>query len=99
MVWDPSVLRKYSTTSHFRLLNQVRSELKNSPLTRNQDGELTLGLVRKLPFSRVPVEVRGADLSNRAEKVAAPTAAIQETESANQETVSFRERLRAVQMR
>jgi len=39
MSWDPSVLRKYNTTGHFRLLNQVRSELKANPLVRPKDGE------------------------------------------------------------
>ena len=34
MAWDPSLLRKYNITSHFRLLNQVRSELKDQPLQR-----------------------------------------------------------------
>jgi hypothetical protein len=39
MSWDPTVLRKYNTTGHFRLLNQVRSELKGNPLNRPKDGE------------------------------------------------------------
>jgi hypothetical protein len=39
MTWDPTVLRKYNTTGHFRLLNQVRSELKGNPLIRPKDGE------------------------------------------------------------
>jgi hypothetical protein len=39
MTWDPSVLRKYNTTGHFRLLNQVRSELKDNPLVRPKEGE------------------------------------------------------------
>ncbi|MBM5801604.1 MAG: hypothetical protein FJ077_12405 [Cyanobacteria bacterium K_DeepCast_35m_m2_023] len=39
MTWDPVVLRKYNTTGHFRLLNQVRSELKSNPLVRPKDGE------------------------------------------------------------
>jgi hypothetical protein len=39
MVWDPTVLRKYNTTGHFRLLNQVRSELKDNPLVRPKEGE------------------------------------------------------------
>ncbi len=34
MAWDPALLRKYNTTGHFRLLNQVRSELKDKPLQR-----------------------------------------------------------------
>ena len=39
MSWDPSVLRKYNTTGHFRLLNQLRSELKANPLVRPKEGE------------------------------------------------------------
>ena len=35
MAWDPALLRKYNTTGHFRLLNQVRSELKDKPLQRS----------------------------------------------------------------
>lgn len=39
MAWDPSVLRKYNTTGHFRLLNQLRGELKDNPLVRPKAGE------------------------------------------------------------
>jgi len=46
MGWDPSVLRKYNTTGHFRLLNQVRTELKSNPLIRPKDGE-TIGAVNR----------------------------------------------------
>jgi hypothetical protein len=34
MAWDPSLLRKYNTTGHFRLLNQLRGELKDQPIQR-----------------------------------------------------------------
>jgi hypothetical protein len=49
MAWDPAVLRKYNTTGHFRLLNQVRSELKANPIERSPEGGTTRtasGLVR-----------------------------------------------------
>ncbi|MEI7952864.1 MAG: hypothetical protein WCH37_09320 [Synechococcaceae cyanobacterium ELA182] len=46
MGWDPSVLRKYNTTGHFRLLNQLRSELKGNPLLRPKQGE-TVGEVNR----------------------------------------------------
>jgi hypothetical protein len=46
MAWDPAVLRKYNTTGHFRLLNQVRSELKGNPLIRPKDGE-TVGAANR----------------------------------------------------
>lgn len=34
MAWDPALLRKYNTTGHFRLLNQVRAELREQPIQR-----------------------------------------------------------------
>ena len=34
MSWDPGLLRKYSTTNHFKLLNQVRNDLKEQPIQR-----------------------------------------------------------------
>ena len=34
MAWDPALLRKYNTTNHFRLLNQIRSELRDQPIQR-----------------------------------------------------------------
>ncbi len=37
MSWDHTLLRKFSNTGHFRLLNQVRSELKANPLKRSHD--------------------------------------------------------------
>ncbi|MCP9850563.1 hypothetical protein [Cyanobium sp. Morenito 9A2] len=37
MAWDPALLRKYNATGHFRLLSQLRSELKAHPLTRAAD--------------------------------------------------------------
>ena len=45
--WDPAVLRKYNATGHFRLLNQLRSDLKGNPLIRPKQGE-TVGEVLSL---------------------------------------------------
>ena len=39
MPWEPPVLRKYNSTSHFRLLNQLRQELLDHPLKRPKEGE------------------------------------------------------------
>jgi hypothetical protein len=39
MAWEPVVLRKYNSTSHFRLLSQLRSELLEKPLVRPAEGE------------------------------------------------------------
>ena len=35
MSWDPTLLRKFSSTNHYKLLNQVRSDLKEQPITRS----------------------------------------------------------------
>jgi hypothetical protein len=106
MTWDPSVLRKYSTTSHFRLLNQVRSELKSSPLSRNQDGELSVSMGRRGPTYRVPVEGRyggGSGGSGRSQRTGLSDPSLPMTlspqEGLNGDSTSFRDRLRAVDMR
>jgi hypothetical protein len=97
MTWDPSVLRKYSTTSHFRLLNQVRNELKTSPLSRNEDGVINLGMGRRSAPYRVVVEgrplapgkpLRGGDTKDSAGVEPSPN-----------DGGSFRDRLRAIEMR
>jgi hypothetical protein len=59
MAWDPSLLRKYNITSHFRLLNQVRSELRDQPLQRPLPG------ARPEPSSRRGNSARSADGSGR----------------------------------
>ncbi|MFM9046388.1 MAG: hypothetical protein ACKOOH_01780 [Cyanobium sp.] len=106
MTWDPTVLRKYSTTSHFRLLNQVRSELKSSPLARNKDGGLSVSMGRRGGNYRVAVDVRGAGPGLDASKVKrsgaaeyAATSLAQTPEALNGESSSFRDRLRAIDMR
>ena len=35
MSWDPALFRKYSSTNHYKLLNQVRSDLKEQPIQRS----------------------------------------------------------------
>ncbi len=46
MGWDPVVLRKYNATGHFRLLNQLRGEIRERPLIRPGEGE-TVGAVNR----------------------------------------------------
>jgi hypothetical protein len=52
MAWDPSVLRKYNSTGHFRLLNQVRSELRANPLVRPKEGESVAVVNRSRSLTR-----------------------------------------------
>ncbi|MFM7268968.1 MAG: hypothetical protein ACKOZT_10350 [Cyanobium sp.] len=57
MAWDPAVLRRYTTTGHFRLLNQLRSELKGNPLIRPRDGE-TVGAANRSRSLTRAIEAR-----------------------------------------
>lgn len=43
MSWDPTLLRKYSSTNHYKLLNQVRSDLKEQPIQRSSGGSSRRG--------------------------------------------------------
>ncbi|WP_320674650.1 hypothetical protein [Prochlorococcus sp. MIT 1341] len=33
--WDAQLLRKFGSTSHFRLLNQLKSDLRANPIQRS----------------------------------------------------------------
>ena len=35
--WDPSLVKKYGSSNHFKLLNQLRSEVKKYPLTKKKN--------------------------------------------------------------
>jgi hypothetical protein len=98
MAWDPSVLRKYSTTSHFRLLNQVRSELNAQPIARHPDGEIHLGISRRTAPYRVPVEVRGSNGAAKPVRTAVASE-LNDGETSQGDSTSFRDRLRAIEMR
>ena len=68
MTWDPSVLRKYNTTGHFRLLSQLRSELKASPLVRPKAGESVGEVNRSRSLIRAIAEKAAATRQRRASK-------------------------------
>ena len=40
MQWDHNLVRRFSSTSHFRLLSQVRSELRAQPLSRDTNTKI-----------------------------------------------------------
>ncbi len=74
MGWDPGVLRKYNTTGHFRLLSQLRGELKAQPLVRPKEGQ-TIGEVNRSKGLIRAMEARGPGRSRRAEAAAQAAAA------------------------
>lgn len=57
MAWDPALLRKYSSTNHYKLLNQVRSDLKEQPIQRSTaQGSRRNGTSRRRPAAPVAAE-------------------------------------------
>jgi hypothetical protein len=106
MGWDPSVLRKYNTTGHFRLLNQLRSELKGNPLIRPKEGQ-TVGDANRSKSLIRAIEARaqsgGISRSRRAAEAQqvtlAPASMLEDANEGFAGANSFRDRLSAIDMR
>ena len=91
MSWDPSLLRKYSSTGHFRLLNQLKGDLSKRPLDR----DATTGALR-MPGSGSRSRRPAGQLPRRsAQPVLAPIV----TPLTSSEPSSFRDRLSAIDLR
>ena len=90
--WDPSLLRKFSATGHFRLLNQLRGDLKKKPLERDQR---TGGLRRPGSGSRGNTTRRGPVQRKNRTQIISETVDLGQSENPQ----SFRDRLNAIEMR
>ena len=92
MSWDPSLLRKYSSTGHFRLLNQLKGDLSKRPLDRDSStGALRMpgsGSKSRRPVGQMP----------RRSAQPAPVA-VAASPDFSSESSSFRDRLNAIEMR
>ena len=98
MHWAPTLLRKFSSTGHFRLLNQLRSDLRKRPLDR----DAVSGLL-KMPgsgrFIRQPA-TRSNPVAPAPVSIPPRSSTIEETATEQQHAPStFRERLNAIDMR
>ena len=97
--WDPALLRKFSSTGHFRLLNQLKGDLRKKPLDRDQRtgqlrslGENRGATRRSMPTRNVePAPAPAPGPTVVAEAVAQPTK--------EEQPKSFRDRLNAIDMR
>jgi hypothetical protein len=100
MAWEPTVLRKYNTTGHFRLLNQLRTELKGNPLVRPKEGQ-SIGEVNRSKSLIRAIEGRsqGYARARRAAAAAAPQPVQPQAEQTIEESASFLARLNAVELR
>ncbi|MGC6482424.1 MAG: hypothetical protein ACON4T_02485 [Synechococcus sp.] len=92
MTWDQALLRKFSSTGHFRLLNQVRNELKAQPLRRNQQTKALELQVKPMRGQPVRAQRRPNALEQHSGDNLVP-------EQTTDTPRSFRERLNAIEMR
>ena len=102
MSWDPGLLRKYSATGHFRLLNQLRGDLKKRPLDRDQStGLLRMpgsGRSQRSPRRVEPVRVASQEPpSTFSQQDQVPL--VELPPLTEEQPKSFRDRLNAIEMR
>jgi len=96
MPWDPALTRKYNTTGHFRLLNQLRSELKAQPIPRSENSEGGSTSPRPVPSRTVEVRPQGNRFRRSYQASVAPAESNRSSESPQ---TTFKERLSAIDMR
>ena len=91
-------MRKYNATGHFRLLNQLRSELKSQPIIRQERQAEPTGR-QGSPTRTVEVRPQGfqGGRSRRPLQVSASDSYSRPLEANN--SSSFRDRLNAIDMR
>ena len=93
MSWDQAILRKFSSTSHFRLIQQLRSELKIQPLIRDHHTKSLNVESRQLKQSESKNNKRPNALDMQ------ETTQTFNNHSINDSPKSFKDRLDAIQMR
>ena len=95
--WDPALLRKFSSTGHFRLLNQLKGDLRKKPLDRDQ----RTGQLKTLGGNRGATRRSTATRSIEPAPAPAPTPVVETAPSLTKDDQpkSFRDRLNAIDMR
>ena len=95
--WDPALLRKFSSTGHFRLLNQLKGDLRKKPLDRDQ----RTGQLKTLGGNRGATRRSTATRSIEQAPAPAPTPVVEMAGplTKDDQPKSFRDRLNAIDMR
>ena len=95
--WDPALLRKFSSTGHFRLLNQLKGDLRKKPLERDQRTGQLRSLGGNRGASRRSMPTRNVEPA----PAPAPTVLVETVTQPTKEEQpkSFRDRLNAIDMR
>ena len=91
--WDPALLRKFSSTGHFRLLNQLKGDLRKKPLDRDQ----RTGQLKSLGGNRGAT--RRSTATRSIEPAPAPVVETAAPLTKDDQPKSFRDRLNAIDMR
>ncbi len=93
--WDPALLRKFSSTGHFRLLNQLKGDLRKKPLDRDQ----RTGQLKSLGGNRGAT--RRSTATRTIEPASAPPPIVEPAPllTKDDQPKSFRDRLNAIDMR
>ena len=95
MTWDHYLLRKFSSTNHFKLLNQVRNELSAQPLKR--DFQTRKLVIEAKPTLASNIKSNNKYMTNKTIRNDEISEVIQQEDELNNQ--SFRERLTSIEMR
>ena len=95
--WDPALLRKFSSTGHFRLLNQLKGDLRKKPRDRDQ----RTGQLKSLGGNRGATRRSTATRSIEPAPAPPPTPVVETAAplTKDDQPKSFRDRLNAIDMR
>ena len=97
--WDPAPLRKFSSTGHFRLLNQLKGDLRKKPLDRDQRTGQLKSLGGNRGASRRSSPTRSVEPAPEAAPAPTPVVETVTPSTKDDQPKSFRDRLNAIDMR
>ena len=95
--WDPALLRKFSSTGHFRLLNQLKGDLRKKPLDRDQRTGQLRSLGGNRGATRRSMPTRNVEPAPQPAPAVVVETLVQPTNE--EQPKSFRDRLNAIDMR
>ena len=95
MNWDHQLSRRFGSTSHFRLLNQLRSEIRSQPLTR--DPHTNNLILQSKPTQSYNIKENKKYNYSQAQKINSNTEGLNLEIEENKS--SFKDRLNAIDMR
>ena len=95
--WDPALLRKFSSTGHFRLLNQLKGDLRKKPLDRDQRTGQLKSLGGNRGATRRSMPTRNVEPAPAPAPTVVVETVVQPTKEEQPKT--FRDRLNAIDMR